>query len=43
VALQFLEHPLTIDAVLLSMVQDVDLPERQQKLANDGVGHDDVP
>src|SRR5215204_1195562 len=37
---QFLQHPLTIHALLLGVVQDVDLPEGEQKFADNRVGHD---
>ncbi len=35
-ALQFLEHPLPVHALLLRVMQDVNLPERQQELTNEG-------
>jgi hypothetical protein len=39
VVAQFLEHPLAIDALLLSMMKDVNLPEREEKLPHDGIAH----
>jgi hypothetical protein len=37
--LQFLEHPLPVHTLIFSVVQDVDLPESKEELADDGVGH----
>ena len=37
--LQFLQHPLPVHPLLFGMVQDVDLPESKQELADDGVSH----
>jgi hypothetical protein len=39
VSLQFLQHPLAVHTLLLSVVEDVDLPEAKQELADDGVSH----
>jgi hypothetical protein len=39
VLLQFLEHPLPIHAVLVGVVQNVDLPEGQEELAHNGIAH----
>jgi hypothetical protein len=36
---QFLENPMTVDAVLPSVMKDVDLPESDEKLAHDRVAH----
>jgi hypothetical protein len=36
---QFLEHPVTVDALLLSVMKDVDLPKSDEKLAHNGVAH----
>jgi len=36
---QFLEHPMTVDALLPSVMKDVDLPKRDEKLAHDRVAH----
>jgi hypothetical protein len=38
-AVQLFDHPLPIDPLLAGMMQDVNLPERQQKFANDGIAH----
>lgn len=40
VALQFFEHPLTIDALLGGVVEDVDLPKGEKELAHDRIAHD---
>jgi hypothetical protein len=38
---KFLEHPLAVHATFLSrVVEDVNLPERQEKFAFDGITHD---
>ena len=39
VALQFLEHPLAVDTLLVGMMKDVNLPEREQELADDRIAH----
>jgi hypothetical protein len=39
VAVQFFEHPLAIDALFVRVVQDVDFPEAQEELANNGIAH----
>src|SRR5262245_33020816 len=39
VMMQFLEHPVTVDAVLVGVMQDMNLPERKEKLADDRVAH----
>ncbi len=38
--LQFFKHPLTIDALLGGVVEDVDLPEGEKELAYDRIAHD---
>ena len=40
VVMQFLEHPLTVDALFSRVVQDVDLPEAEQEFAHDRIAHD---
>lgn len=40
---QLLEHPLAIHPLFRGVVQDVNLPERQQKLTNDGISHRHLP
>jgi hypothetical protein len=40
VMVQFLEHPLTVDALTGRVVKDVDLPEHEQELTDDRVAHD---
>jgi len=37
--LEFFEHPLAIDTALGGVMEDVDLPKREQKFANDRVSH----
>jgi hypothetical protein len=39
VLLEFLEHPLPIHAVLVGVVQDVDLPEGEEELAHKRIAH----
>ena len=39
VLLQFLEHPLPIHAVLVGVVQNVDLPEGKEELAHNRIAH----
>jgi len=36
---QFLEHPMTVDALLPSVMKDVNLPKSDEKLAHDRVAH----
>jgi hypothetical protein len=36
---QLFQHPLSVHTVLFRMVQDVNLPESKQELADDGVSH----
>ena len=36
---QFLEHPVTVDALLPSVMKDVDLPKSDEKLAHNRVAH----
>ena len=36
---QFLEHPVAVDAVLASVMEDVDLPKGDEKFAHDVVAH----
>ena len=38
--LQFFEHPLTIDALLGGVVEDVDLPKGEKEFAYDRIAHD---
>jgi hypothetical protein len=37
--MELFQHPLAVHTLLFGMVQDVDLPERKQELANDGISH----
>jgi hypothetical protein len=37
--LQFLEHPLPVDTLLLGVMQNVNLPKAQQKLAHYWIIH----
>jgi hypothetical protein len=37
---QFFEHPLTVDALLGGVVEDVDLPKGEQELPDDRIAHD---
>ncbi len=39
VVVQLVQHPMTINALFSSMVKDMDLPEREEKLANDWIAH----
>ncbi len=39
VVVQLVQHPMTINALLSSMVKDMNLPEREEKLANDWIAH----
>ena len=39
VVLQFLEHPVAIDTLLLSVMKDMNFPENEEKLAHDGIAH----
>lgn len=39
VVLQFFKHPLTIDALLGGVVEDVNLPKRKKKLAYNRIAH----
>ena len=39
VVVQLVQHPMTINALFGSMVEDMDLPEREEKLANDWIAH----
>ena len=36
---QFFEHPESIHTVLISVMEDVNLPERQKKFALDRIAH----
>jgi hypothetical protein len=38
--LQFFKHPLTIDALLGGVVEDVDLPKGEKEFAYDRIAHD---
>ena len=42
VPVQFLEHPLAVHALLVSVVENVDLPKGQEELADDGIAHGPV-
>jgi hypothetical protein len=37
--LQFLEHPLAVDTLLVSVMKDVDFPKRQEELAHNRIAH----
>lgn len=39
VVLQFLEHPLPIDALLFSVMKNMDLPKGEEELAHDRIAH----
>jgi hypothetical protein len=39
VVVQLLKHPLTVDTLFARVVKNVDLPEGEQKLADDGIAH----
>ena len=39
VVVQFLEHPLTVDALAGRVVKNVNLPEREHELTNDWIAH----
>jgi hypothetical protein len=39
VMLKLLEHPLPVDALLASMMKDMDLPEGKEELADNGIAH----
>jgi hypothetical protein len=39
VMLKLLEHPLSVDALLASMMKDMDLPEGKEELADNGIAH----
>ena len=40
VSMQLLEHPLTVDAMLVRVVKNVDFPEREEELSYDRIAHD---
>lgn len=40
VVVEFLEHPVTVDALLGGVVEDMDLPEGEKELADDWIAHD---
>jgi hypothetical protein len=40
VVVQFFEHPVTVDALLGGVVEDVDLPEGEKELADHWIAHD---
>jgi hypothetical protein len=40
VMVELLQHPLTIDAVFGGVVEDVNLPEREEEFTDDGISHD---
>lgn len=39
VPLELVEHPLSVDTRLIRVMQDVDLPERQQELPRNRIAH----
>ena len=39
VVVQFFQHPLPVDSAFVGVVQDVDLPEREEELTNDRIAH----
>jgi hypothetical protein len=39
VVVQLSKHPLTIDALFGGMMEDMDLPEGEKELANNGIAH----
>ena len=39
VVVELFEHPLPVDALLVGVVQDVNLPEREEELPDDGIAH----
>jgi hypothetical protein len=39
VVAQFFQHPVTIDALFSGMVENVDLPEGEEELADDRIAH----
>ena len=39
VVVQLVQHPMTVDATFSGMVQDMNLPEGEEKLANDWIAH----
>ncbi len=39
VVLQLLEHPLAVDTLLVSMMKDMNLPERKEELTDDRIAH----
>src|SRR5262245_11154026 len=43
VSMEFLQHPVSVHALLFGVVEDVNLPEREQELTDDGVLHDKYP
>jgi hypothetical protein len=36
---QFLEHPVAVDTLFVSMMEDVDFPKRQEELAGNWIAH----
>ena len=41
--MQLFEHPMPVYALLFGVVEDVNLPEREQELTDDGVLHGQYP
>ena len=41
--MQLFEHPMPVYALLFGVVEDVNLPEREEKLTNDGILHSQYP
>jgi hypothetical protein len=41
--MQLLEHPVPVYALLFGVVEDVNLPEREQKLTDDRIVHSKYP
>jgi len=39
VMMKLLEHPVSVDALFISMMQDVNFPERQKKFTDDRIAH----
>jgi hypothetical protein len=39
--MELFHHPVAVHAAVLGMVEDVNLPEREQKFPDDGIAHGD--
>lgn len=39
--MELFEHPLSVDALFVGMMQDVNFPERQKKFTDDRIAHFD--